>query len=151
MADDDNKKMEEKLTYSMEDYIEMIYRLSLASGYTRPQEVARRLKVQPPSATRMIQKLAGIGLVNYQRYGVVTLTEEGKQKGHLLLKRHNIIETFLKTIGVNKGILEETEKIEHTISEETLMCIAELTGFFEENQDIMKKFSNYRRLKNRKL
>ncbi len=144
---DDNK---EKLTYSMEDYIEMIYRLSLTSGYTRPQEVARRLQVQPPSATRMIQKLAGIGLVNYQRYGVVTLTEEGKQKGHLLLKRHNIIETFLKAIGVTKGILEETEKIEHTISKETLICIADLTSFFEENQEIVKKFSNYKRSRNRK-
>jgi len=143
----DIMKKEEKLTYPMEDYIEMIYRLSQASGFTRIQEVSKRLNVQPPSATRMIQKLANIGLVNYQKYGVITLTDTGRQQGNLLLKRHNTIENFLKCLGVNKDILEETEKIEHTISSETLMRIIDLLGFFEDNPEILKRFYMYKRSK----
>lgn len=49
--------MDKNLTASMEDYIEMIYRLSKDSGYTRIQELAKSLNVQPPSATKMIQKI----------------------------------------------------------------------------------------------
>ena len=39
----------------MEDYLEMIYRLSKENGYTRINELSNALNVQPPSATRMVK------------------------------------------------------------------------------------------------
>lgn len=116
--------MDKNLTASMEDYIEMIYRLSKDSGYTRIQELAKSLNVQPPSATKMIQKLSELNLLKYKKYDVIILENQGKKLGKKLLMRHNMIEKLLRYIGVNENnILSETEKIEHTISDETLDCI----------------------------
>lgn len=138
------KKDQGILTPSMEDYVEMIYRLSGDDGYTRINELSSALNVQPPSVTRMVRKLSDSGFVNYERYGSITLTEKGKLKGNMLLIRHNVIENFLRAIGVSEGILEETEKIEHTISKETLNCIIDYLNFLNDNPDIKKKFEVYR-------
>lgn len=116
--------MDKDLTASMEDYIEMIYRLSKENGYTRIQELANNLNVQPPSATKMIQKLSEINLLKYKKYDVIVLEKDGKILGRKLLIRHNTVEELLRLIGVNESnILSETEKIEHTISDLTLKCI----------------------------
>lgn len=135
------------LTPSMEDYLEMVYRLSMERGFTRIQELSNMLHVQPPSVTRMIQKLAELGLVHYEKYGVIRLTGLGKLKGSLLLSRHNIVATFLKSIGVRTSLLEETEKIEHTISKETQICIADFLSFLQENPEILVKFQDYKNAK----
>jgi Mn-dependent DtxR family transcriptional regulator len=77
--------MDKELTASMEDYIEMIYRLSKKNGYTRIQELANNLNVQPPSATKMIQKLSEMNLLKYKKYDVIILEEDGKILGKKLL------------------------------------------------------------------
>jgi len=131
------------LTPSMEDYLEMIYRLSANTGFTRINELADTLNVQPPSVTRMIQKLAELNIVNYEKYGVIILKELGKQKGSVLLERHNIVEEFLKSIGVSNSLFEETEKIEHTVNKETLGCIKNYLSFLKENPSIVEKLESY--------
>ena len=128
------------LTPSMEDYLEMVYRLSQYKGYTRITDLAAALNVQPPSATNMIQKLAETPYLNYERYGVVELTEYGRELGQYLLKRHEIIEKFLRIIGVEDGILQETEKIEHNVSTGTMERIMYLVRFFQENPDCLEAF-----------
>lgn len=130
-------KDENSLTASMEDYLEMIFRLSLNSGYTRTHDLATALNVQPPSTTKMVKRLADVGLVNYEKYGIITLSEKGLEMGRSLLDRHVLIEKFLKILGVESNILEETEKIEHTISADTLRCIAGFVVFFENRPQII--------------
>ena len=46
-----------------------------------------------------------MGLLDYKRYGIILLTDEGKKIGKFLLERHIIIERFLRTIDVNGNIL----------------------------------------------
>lgn len=139
------KKEYDMLTASMEDYLEMIYRLSQDIGFTRVHDLAEGLNVQPPSATRMIQKLSELNLVKYEKYGIIVLTDEGKEMGDALLKRHNTIERFLKLLGCKHGILEETEKIEHTISNETLEYMGDFICFVKERPDIISDFDAFRK------
>ncbi|WP_097025607.1 metal-dependent transcriptional regulator [Clostridium peptidivorans] len=131
------------ITASMEDYIEMIYRLSLAQGFTRVNELSKSLNVQPPSATKMLHKLSELNLVAYEKYGVITLTNEGKQMGGLLLKRHKIIESFLKLISPKGDVLEQTEKIEHSLTPETIENLNYFLDFLNKNPDIADKYSKY--------
>jgi len=138
------KKDEGPLTASMEDYLEMIYRLSETSGFTRIQDLAAALNVQPPSATKMVQKLADINLVNYKKYGIILLNDAGQKKGRALLDRHRTIEEFLLLLGLEEGVLEETEKIEHTIGPQTLRCIAGFVRFFKSHQDFIDAYHKYR-------
>lgn len=131
------------LTPSMEDYLEMIYRLSISSGFTRINDLASALNIQPPSATKMVQKLSKLKLVKYEKYGAIVLEKEGYRIGKNLLARHEIIENFLKLVGVSNGILKETEKIEHTINPETLKCINTLLNFFKTNHNILNEFKSF--------
>ena len=139
------KNNDNELTASMEDYLEMIYRLSLDRGFTRINELSDALNVHPPSATRMVQRLGKQNLLKYEKYGVIMLKDEGKLLGELLIKRHNTIETFLRIMGIPENILlKETEKIEHTLSADTLECFQKYISFMNDNPDILEKFKNYK-------
>ena len=138
------KNEEYSLSASMQDYLEMIYRLSVNTGFIRIHELSNALNVQPPSATKMVQKLAELKLLKYEKYGVLILEEEGKLLGEELLHRHNIIEKFLKILGIPEPeILTETEKIEHTISKKTEKCFENFIEFSKANQEITNKLKNY--------
>ncbi len=140
------KKEDKSLTASMEDYLEMIYRLSMKNGFTRIHELSNALNVQPPSATKMVQKLAELKLLKYERYGILVLEQDGKNLGEVLLNRHNTIESFLRILDVpDSEILDETEKIEHTISKETAKCFKDFVNFINDNPNIIDKFKVYRR------
>ncbi|HWT27432.1 MAG TPA: metal-dependent transcriptional regulator [Mobilitalea sp.] len=135
-----NKK---HLTSAMEDYLEMIYRNSLVEGYMRINMLSDLLNVAAPSATKMVQKLSSLGLVDYKKYGIIFLTESGKEIGKFLLNRHNIIENFLQNIGVKEDTLAETELIEHTVTSETLHKINLYNKFLEQNPDIIKRYEEF--------
>jgi DtxR family Mn-dependent transcriptional regulator len=128
------------LTPSMEDYIEMIYRLTLDRKYVRLTDVAASLNVQPPSATKMVQRLAEGAYVNYEKHGVVELTDLGKEIGASLLHRHHVIETFLRLFGVRDNILKDTERIEHIISDELVSRIISFNEFAKENPTWIAEF-----------
>jgi Mn-dependent DtxR family transcriptional regulator len=130
----------------MEDYLEMIYRNSLVEGYMRINTISELLNVAAPSATKMVQKLTKLGLIDYKKYGIIFLTENGREIGKFLLERHNIIEVFLRNLGVNEDILVETELIEHNISAATLMKISLFNKFLIQNTEIVEKYYNFSKL-----
>lgn len=130
------------ITASMEDYIEMIYRLSQNKGFTRVGDLSKALNVKPASITKMIKKLDELNLASYEKYGYVNLTDNGSDYGEYLLNRHNTIERFLKILGVSKCLLQETEKIEHVLSKETLDRIINFIEVVEKYPDIKEKLDN---------
>ena len=140
------KQQETKtITASMEDYLEMIYRLTRDKGYTRMGDLATALNVQPPSASKMVQKLAEMGYLQFEKYGVIELSKKGRKHGQYLLKRHETLERFLGIIGVKDQLLEETEKIEHYISPETIGRIMLLVEFMEYNPEWLQTFNDFKK------
>jgi Mn-dependent DtxR family transcriptional regulator len=138
------RQEDKSVTPTMEDYLEMIYRLSKNRGFTRIGDLAGALHVQPPSASKMVQKLAEVSFLNYEKYGVIELTAQGRELGEYLIKRHETIERFLRFIGADRSVLEETEKIEHNLGTETVKQIMLLVQFMEENQQLMEAFTAYK-------
>lgn len=141
------RKDQELLSPSAEDYMEMIYRLSRKQGFTRVNDLVGALNVQPPSVTKMIQKLSEMKLIKYEKYGVIMLEQEGKTLGKALLYRHNLIEEFLRLLNISEGLLAETEKMEHTINDEILMRTKDLVEFFRINPDLRNSWDKYRSYK----
>ncbi|MGI1691983.1 metal-dependent transcriptional regulator [Thermoanaerobacter uzonensis] len=135
-----HSRKRKQLTPAMEDYIEMIYRESLKSPYTRVNLLSELLNVKAPSTTKMLQRLKELGFVEYQKYGVIGLTEKGKEMGKFLLDRHSTVEEFLKNLGVKEELLEQTELIEHNISIETLEKMRKFNRFLEENPEVKEKY-----------
>lgn len=131
------------LTSAMEDYLEMIYRNSLVEGYMRINTLSELLNVAAPSATKMVQKLSKLELLDYKKYGIIFLTENGREIGKFLLERHNTIQKFLNNLGVSEDILTETELIEHYVSLTTLNKINLFNRFLLINPEINKSLSEF--------
>lgn len=134
---------ENALTPSMEDYIEMIYRLSSEIGYTRVNDLAERLNVQPPSVTKMMQKLHEKALLSYEKYGMIHLTEEGKKLGEFFLQRHNTLKEFLALLDI-RDVQTKVEQMEHYVSYDTFQIISAFVDFLKDNNDILARFNEYR-------
>ena len=143
------RKDQEALSPSAEDYMEMIYRLSRVQGFTRVNDLASALNVQPPSVTKMIQKLSEMKLIKYERYGVIMLEEEGNIIGEDLLNRHNLVMEFLTILDINEGLLADTEKIEHAINTNILSGIKDLVDYFKDYPEYLYEFNQYRNKKYR--
>lgn len=132
------------LTSSLEDYLEMIYRTYLEEGYARINRLADKLNVRPSSATKVVQKLCELGLVDYQRYGIIRLTEEGKTMGQYLLKRHEIVEEFLRNLGIEETLLKDTELMEHNVGPGALEIISSFNQFLSDNPQVKTQYEDYR-------
>lgn len=134
---------EGQLTPAMEDYLEMIYRLCSESGYTRVGKLSELLHVKPSSASKMMTKLAQMGYLKYERYEIILLTEAGKTAGEFLLERHNTVEQFLLLAGSSDS-LEETELIEHSLSDRTVSCLKTMLEFFQSDPEAKKHFAEFK-------
>ncbi|MGL6063527.1 MAG: iron dependent repressor, metal binding and dimerization domain protein [Fusobacteriaceae bacterium] len=77
----------------------------------------------------------------------MNLILKGKTIGKTLFASHNTIEKFLKIIGVENNLHEETEKIEHTINLDTLNKTINLVDFFIDNPLVLENYQKYRNLK----
>ncbi len=116
---------------SMEDFLEKIYLTAERKGEVRVGDLAAQLRLKPPSVTRMIQKLGQQGLVNYERYRRVTLTDRGRELGRFLSRRHAVLEEFLRLLGCTdpETVYRDVEGIEHHVSPDTLACIERFVAF----------------------
>lgn len=114
------------ITSSMEDYLEMIYRIHMTGGAVRVGAVAERLNVKPSSATKMVTNLKNQGLVSSEKYGYIQLTEAGTRLGKYLVFRHETLHKLLCYINQSDNELEQVEKIEHFINASTIKNISNL-------------------------
>ena len=132
---------EKRLTSpKMEDYLEVIYELLKEKGYVKSKDISRILNVKASTVTIMLKTLAEKKLINYEKYGGITLTEEGVKKAEEISKKHKIIIDFLLLLGIDeKQANLEAEGIEHIISDETLRKIEKLYNLIKEDEVIERK------------
>ncbi len=131
------------LSPAMEDYLEMICRHSGGDGYIRVHTLAELLNVKASSASKMVQRLGKLGMLKYERYGLIRLTDSGKTIGEYLLARHAAIEDFLKFLSGGRDVLTQTELIEHNIDAATTESMRKMCQFFTGNRKIAEKFKEY--------
>jgi len=113
------------ITESMEDYLEMIYRKANNKSITI-KELSESLNVKAPSVSKMINKLKKLNLTSFEKYGKVSLTNEGLILGKYLLYRHNILKKFFKLLNKDKYYLEQVEKVEHFIDFDTILNLEKI-------------------------
>src|SRR5689334_13701866 len=120
-----------KPSEAIEDYAKAIYTLSQQRrGPGLNGEVAQRLGVAPATAAGMLQKLSGLGLVEYDPYRGVTLTPAGERVALEVIRHHRLIEAYLaEALGMPEDrVHAEAEVLEHYISEELELLIAAKLG-----------------------
>lgn len=117
-------------TGNREDYLINILRLTEGEGVAKTTELASYMNVSPASVSEMIKVLAKEGLVNYEKYKGVSLTDEGLRYARQLRKKHHVLERFLTDyLNVDhKTAHEEACKMEHAISDESAIKMCHMMG-----------------------
>ena len=124
---------EKSLTSVMEDYLEAIFNLGKEKKVVRVKDIAKRMDVKMPTVTSMLKALSGRGMVNYEKYEYVELTDEGADVGREMRRRHEILRKFLTDIlKIDfKTADEEACKMEHTLSSSTLDSFTDFMAFIQ--------------------
>ncbi|MFT3714972.1 MAG: metal-dependent transcriptional regulator [Gordonia sp. (in: high G+C Gram-positive bacteria)] len=120
------------LTSVTQDYLKVIWTSQEWSDTkVTTKLLADKLGVSPSTASEGIRKLADQGLVDHERYGSVTLTEEGREAAVGMVRRHRLLETFLvRELGYGwDEVHEEAEVLEHAVSDRLMAHIDAKLGF----------------------
>ena len=104
-----------------EDYLEIIADLLNTKGEARIVDIANKLDIAQATANKTIQRLQNQGFVKKEPYRSIFLTLKGQQVASISKKRHLIVLTFLKNLGLDIKTAEaDAEGIEHHVSNKTL-------------------------------
>lgn len=116
-----------KLTKSLEDYLEVIYVLSQNKGEARLTDIAVEIGCSKPSVSKAVTSLKKENLIAQEKYGQIALTEKGQIAAKEIYFRHRtLVNFFTKTLGVDEEIAQKDAcKIEHVISRTTLERLIE--------------------------
>jgi Mn-dependent DtxR family transcriptional regulator len=118
-----------------------VYELILEKGYARIIDIGAHLHVSSPTVTKMVQRMAEEGLVVYERYRGIALTEAGTELAKRLRERHGIVTSFLRLLGVDDATAHKaTEGIEHHLDAQTLARVADLVAHAQAHPDWWAKF-----------
>lgn len=105
----------------LEDYAEMIGDLMEEMGEARITDIARRMGVTHPTATKAVARLKREGLAVSRPYRGVFLTDEGLRLADQVRARHRTVVAVLCALGVPPDTAElDAEGMEHHVSDVTL-------------------------------
>jgi len=123
----------DKLSASMENYLETIFVLIREYAVARSKDIADRLKVQRSSVTGALQALKERGLVNYEPYGYVTLTATGHEAASKVLRRHEALrDFFVNVLAIEHEEADEAAcRMEHDISKNIVDRLVKFADFVE--------------------
>ena len=109
---------------SGEMYLETILILSKKQQHVRSIDVGEYMGFSKPSVSRAVGLLKTGGYITVDGDGYLSLTDLGLELATKIYERHNILTSFLTSIGVDRDTASQDAcKIEHVLSDESLEAI----------------------------
>jgi DtxR family transcriptional regulator, manganese transport regulator len=105
-ADRFSKARSARSASMLEDYTELIADLIAANGEARTTDIARRLGVAHPTASKTIARLKREGLARAQPYRGIFLTESGAAMAKSARQRHRLVVDLLIAVGAPREAAE---------------------------------------------
>lgn len=114
-----------------ENYLKSLYILTAEKGEVNVTELSTLLKVRLPTVNSMIKNLERQGLVNYEKYKPVSLTEKGKKEAAFILRKHRLTEMYLVSkMGFGREEVHDiAEQLEHIASTKLFDRMDELLDY----------------------
>lgn len=119
---------------TVENYLKAIYlgesQLTAGVRLLPMGQLASALGVAPGTATTMVKALAESGLVEYEPYNGVRLSQAGEKLAALVLRRHRLVELFLvQVMGMRwDEVHDDAEQLEHVVSDRLIERMDEMLG-----------------------
>jgi DtxR family Mn-dependent transcriptional regulator len=130
--------MKTAITSNLEDYLETILFISRDTGEAHASDVAERMGVTRASVTGALRALAERGLITYQPYQPVTLTEEGRVAAQACADRHQFLHRFFRDhLGMENEEAEDVAcRVEHAANATVLARLAEFSRFLDDCREV---------------
>ena len=109
----------QKLTASLEDYLEVIYNNTAINPNYRAVDISREFNISRASVTEALRKLVAKGYITYERHDSIVLTDSGKMTAEAVVSKHSIIQDFFeKILGLSQEEASQNAcEIEHVITD----------------------------------
>jgi DtxR family Mn-dependent transcriptional regulator len=146
-----------KLSASLEDYLEAILHVAAGTDGARSKDVAQTLGVARSSVTGALQLLREKGLANYEPYGRVTLTRQGRTVAQEVARKHAVLRSFfMEVLGVESETAQRAAcRAEHALGQE---IIGRLVSFMDyvaasgrSSHDVAREFRQFRQKQGARL
>lgn len=117
------------LTQVQEEYLKIMYILGQTKQDIRVTDIAERLDKSKASVNSAINTLKEEGVLKYEPYGKIELTEQGKKEARKIIEANDIIKLFLTEIVGVKGEVAELEasKMKSALSDDSINKLARYT------------------------
>jgi len=119
-----------EITKAVEDFLKAVFTLHSHDDRVTTNALAEVLQRTQPTVTDMAQRLMTAGLIDYQKYKGVMLTETGQEIALKMLRRHRLIELYLvRELGYElPEVHDEAERLEHAVSDRFIEALAQRLG-----------------------
>lgn len=121
------------LSYTEENYLKAMFKIATETGNEGIgiKDLAIQLEVKPSSVNEMLKKLKEKILVDYEKYGKIYLTNEGRKQAIQIVRRHRLWETFLyEKLGFSwDEVHEVAEELEHIKSQKLINKLDKFLDF----------------------
>ena len=123
-----------EVTRVAEDYLALIWKAcEWPDDGRRPNttDLAAALGVTLSTVSAGLKRLAREGMITYQPYGGIELTEAGEKIGREVVRRHRIIETYLaEHLGMPwDQVHDEADRLEHAASDALIERMDAVLGY----------------------
>ena len=114
------------ISKALEEYLKTMYVIQIQNKEIRVTDIARQMNISKPSVNKAINNLKENGLVYYETYGKIELTEKGTDLAKKILEAYDISYVFFKdVIGLDEDTSKrEAEKLKLTMEDNTINNLA---------------------------
>ena len=114
------------ISKSSEEYLKTMYILKQQNGNVRVTDIAQKMNCKKPSVNKEIYNLKNEGLLNYESYGTIELTDSGENLAKKILEAYDIVYVFLKDVLnlEEDDAKKEAERIKLAITDKTINKLA---------------------------
>ena len=114
------------ISKSQEEYLKTMYILQMHNGEIRVTDIAKKMECSKPSVNKVLKSLKDNKLINYETYGKIELTEEGKMLSKKIIEAYDIVYVFFKDVlGLkNEDAKNEAEKVKSVLSDNAINELA---------------------------
>ena len=119
-----------------EDYVEAIDDIIRESGVCRALDLVNRFSVTHATVNNAVSRLIRDGFATSEPYQPIELTTAGRKLARKARHRHEIVEQFLRKLGVSEQAAKvDSEGIEHHVGDETLAAMKKILNHGWPNED----------------
>ena len=114
------------ISKALEEYLKTMYVIQIQNKEIRVTDIANQMNISKASVNKAINNLKENGLVYYETYGKIELTEKGADLAKKILEAYDISYVFFKDVlGIDEEASKrEAEKLKLTMEDNTINNLA---------------------------